>query len=327
MIPIPSKGVLTAIGGVLVYMYREELKQLLMCTCQYIIDYFCCIITIKHRTNEKLIYAINQELNDVFGLTTKKKIATDGLIKPNYKIANGQYKLCHNNKNIYLDISDDTTKLWVYGFSTDISFLQNYMDSIYQKYSTTENVIIYYTSEKNDWSYPIYRRPREIKRITAEMQKMLDDVEDFYKPETEKKYETQSKAYRRGYLVTGITGTGKSSIVEIITKKYNMSVYLLNLNSSEMTDSILINLVATIPPKSLLVLDEFHQQYDEIKKNNKIRISSGGILNAIDGPQRMSHGTIVILLANDISNLDDTFKTPLLRKGRIDMQYTFTEAL
>ena len=47
-------------------------------------------------------------------------------------------------------------------------------------------------------------------------------------------------------------------------------------------------------------------------------MSEGGILTAIDGPQRLSHGTIVIMTSNDIYEFTDNFKEALFRKGRVD---------
>ena len=47
-------------------------------------------------------------------------------------------------------------------------------------------------------------------------------------------------------------------------------------------------------------------------------MSEGGILTAIDGPQRLSHGTIVIMTSNDIYEFTDSFKEALFRKGRVD---------
>ena len=39
---------------------------------------------------------------------------------------------------------------------------------------------------------------------------------------------------------------------------------------------------------------------------------------AIDGPQRLSHGNIVIMTSNDTYKFTENFKDALLRKGRID---------
>src|SRR5581483_6355315 len=99
----------------------------------------------------------------------------------------------------------------------------------------------------------------------------------------------------------------KSAIPEVLAEKYGMSVYMVNLNSYDMSDAVLINLVANVPPNSIILFDEFDKQYEEILANHDIRISKNGILTAIDGPHRTSHGTLVIVAVNDATVLDAAF--------------------
>jgi hypothetical protein len=94
-----------------------------------------------------------------------------------------------------------------------------------------------------------------------------------------------------------------------------------------MTDTVLTNLVSSVPPYSVIVFDEMDKQYPTAKKNPNINLSDGGILTAIDGVQRLSYATIVIMIVNDINLLDITFRNQLLRHGRIDQSFTFTQIL
>jgi SpoVK/Ycf46/Vps4 family AAA+-type ATPase len=156
------------------------------------------------------------------------------------------------------------------------------------------------------------------------MQLFLNDVDNFFTSKEEKAYQQHSRPYKKGYLIEGAPGTGKTTVIEAVAMIHNMSIYMVNLNSAEMTDSVLINLIANVPPRSLIVFDEMDKQYEAIQKNQNIHLSTGGILNALDGPQRLSHGTIVVMIVNNLNKFDDDFRIPLLRPGRIDKVFQFT---
>lgn len=116
---------------------------------------------------------------------------------------------------------------------------------------------------------------------------------------------------------------GKSTIVEIIAMKYGRSVYSIILNNNNMTDANLINLINQIPPNSLIVFDEFEKQYEAFTNNPNVKISNGGILSAIDGLPRLSHGSIVLMIVNERSILPKKLIDPLLRIGRLDKSFVF----
>lgn len=307
--------------GALLYTYQSEIKQFVSATCKYIADQIESKIVIYSQHNEKLTYAIRSELSNLIGSESKSYIATDGLIKPNYKINNGSHKIMYQNFPIWITVQDDQIKIVSYFIHIDV--LKTFVDDIYTKHSTTENVLVFYLLDKQNWNYPIFRRPRQINQTTPEMQELLKDVADFTSNQTEQLYESQGIPYRRGYLIHGPCGTGKSTIVEKIAMIHNMTIYAAILNSEKMTDAVLINLVSTVPPRSVVVFDEMDKQYESIKLNKTVNLSTSGILSSLDGVQRLSYGTIVIIIANDINKFEDEFKIPLLRPGRIDMVFKF----
>lgn len=305
--------------GALLYTYQSEIKQLLSYTYKYIVECTESKIIVFTLGNEKLSYAIRSELSTL--TNSKTYVATDGFTNPNYKIANGSYKIFYRDTSIYIDISD--TQIEIYSYFTTVNKLKTFINDTYAKYSTTENVLVFYLLDKQSWNYPIFRRPRKINVITPEMEKFLADVAEFNSIQTEQSYETNGIPYRRGYLIEGEPGTGKSAIVEKVAMIYNMTIYTAILNSEKMTDAVLINLVSTVPPKSLILFDEMDKQYESIKSNPTVNLSISGILSALDGAQRLSFGTIVIIIVNNINKFEDKFKIPLLRKGRIDSVFKF----
>jgi ATP-dependent 26S proteasome regulatory subunit len=185
-----------------------------------------------------------------------------------------------------------------------------------------------YTSKGNKWDFPVIRRPTTFpeEKMTPEMAKTMDDIDKFHNHEEE--YRSRGIPYRRGYMLYGKTGTGKTTIIELTAKKYNKTLYSLNFNSKELDDTIIINLIASVPPNSIVVMDEIDKQIAALNKNKNKLISIGGILSAIDGPLRLSHCTMVIMTANTgnfLQNVDEA--NAMFRKGRIDRQIEFKTKL
>ncbi len=266
------------IAGFLIYLYREEIKNGIK------VLYNCMFaqLEIDIKLSPKSLFAIKEEI-------MKKKRnrynVIDGSQQPNYCVANGKYIVTYLNKWIFITKTD--TKINISILWRDIDFLMNFMNSIYRKYCAPDKVILFYNLDKGKWNFPVFRRPRKLENIkqTSDMKKVLDDVDQFLKNENEDEYKENGMPYRKGYLLEGPTGVGKSTIIEIVAMKHNKSVYLVFLNALNMTDALLINLISTIPPYSIIVIEEIEKQLETLKKNKNNMVSEGGILTALDGPQ------------------------------------------
>lgn len=357
---MPEIFTFAAVCGFVGLLYQQEIKHFFSDIYNYLLDSLTCSIIIDQKSSAtcRTIYSINNELKSKYESISTKKIAEDGTPEPNYRLPGGRYVLEHDGISIHVDVGESTTTLWCYlidptclrkhlnkiqkkycttknikvddlniRYSLDPDFLRKYLDIIYKKHNTTDNVIMSYLSEKNSWSLPTIRRPRKNIKMTSDMEKMYKDVYSFLMPGVEEDYERVGKPYRRGYLIYGPSGSGKTSMIEKIANEHSMAIYLVNFNSDGMTDSVLINLVANVPPRSVIVFDEMDKQYEAIKGNKNIHISTGGILTALDGIPRINHGNIIIIIANDITKFDPDFKTPLLRPGRIDVAFNFLTPL
>lgn len=205
----------------------------------------------------------------------------------------------------------------VYGYD---GILIDFVKDILTKHYIEKQVCMYYLSNNSKWQLPIVREARNVDKLipNKSMNKIFCDMIEFSKMEN--KYYDNGQPYRRGYLLYGKPGVGKSTIIEAIASFAKMDVFEVILNSKDMTDSVLINLVANVPPKSLIVFEELDMQLKSIKKNNTINVSESGILSAIDGPHRLAKGTIVIVTCNDPKNFTPNFKEKLVRPGRIDIE-------
>ena len=332
MFQFPKISAQTFFSGiaVLAVLFQEAAKNI---TKKISDDIFYKIyrdVKINKESSPKTVFAIRKYLE------TKnvefRYIGSDGYNKINYNIENGTYKLpieiLHKTSNHYLAAGDNVLEPVYYKFEDKCIYitvkssvsekeLHDYVDKIYKTYCVPEKITTYFTSNEDKWSFPIIRRSRDLGKIniTDKMQKVINNINEFIS--NERIYQRNGYPYKKGYLITGKPGTGKTTIIEHTAIKHNMCIYLVNLNSKNMTDSVLINLLSNVPPHSIIVFEEIDRQFETLNKNNNNYVSEGGILTAIDGPQRLSHGNIVIMTSNDTYEFTK-IKEALFRKGRID---------
>lgn len=289
-------------------------------------DYLYLTININIKSNPKCAYAILQELSKE-DTTINTLLMNDGNNNPIFKLPSGKYNISSDIGDIVVTINEKTISLVLLRLSSSMKDFKKYMKSLYKKYNNTSQIITFFTSDDDGWRFPIFRQPRlfTYEKLPQHMQLFLSDVNKFMSEEDN--YRCSGIPFRKGYLLYGIPGSGKSTSIELIAKEYNMSVYLVNLNSEKMTDTILINLISKIPPHSLLAFEEIDKQLETLAKNSNNKVSIGGLLTAIDGPHRLSYGSIVILTSNTDSFLNPSDKLALLRQGRIDVSFHFDQLL
>ncbi|KAL5223022.1 hypothetical protein ABZP36_027735 [Zizania latifolia] len=143
-------------------------------------------------------------------------------------------------------------------------------------------------------------------------------------------YERTGRAWKRGYLIHGPPGTGKSSLVAAISDHLRFDVYDLDLGGVR-SNTELRKLLIRMKSRSILLLEdvdcamvaarrrEAHGGHDGSRsstssKHQKVTLS--GLLNMVDGLWSSSgHERIVIFTTNHVDRLDQA----LLRPGRMDM--------
>uniref|UniRef100_A0A6C0C6D0 AAA+ ATPase domain-containing protein n=1 Tax=viral metagenome TaxID=1070528 RepID=A0A6C0C6D0_9ZZZZ len=324
-ITAPIVATAVTVGTYAICFHRQDIKYIYDMAKEYTMALISSSLVIDKEENYRTTYAIINELDETYANKVKKMMVTDGGARPNYKLVSGHYYINFENQRYHVYVTDD--KIEILGYFVNIETMKRILDEIYQKHNKTTNVLTFFLSADNIWTTPIFRRPRANMKMTADMNNMLADINKFYDIQTEEEYAKIGKPYRRGYFVHGPPGTGKTSILEKIAMCFDLGIYLINFNSTNMTDTNLINLVANVPMRSLIAIDEMDKQYDAIKQNKNVHISNGGMLTALDGPQRLSHGTIIVIIANDVANFDKNFYASLIRPGRIDAIFNFTELL
>ncbi|WWC93241.1 hypothetical protein V866_000074 [Kwoniella sp. B9012] len=84
--------------------------------------------------------------------------------------------------------------------------------------------------------------------------KILRDTRDFL--DGKAFYRKRGLPWRRGWLLYGLPGTGKTSLITALASQFNLQIYVINLGAKGIDDDELLKLVMSIPPKSILLFED-----------------------------------------------------------------------
>ncbi|OAA63264.1 mitochondrial chaperone BCS1 [Niveomyces insectorum RCEF 264] len=160
-----------------------------------------------------------------------------------------------------------------------------------------------------------------------EKKELLEDVESFLDPESRQWYSRRRIPYRRGYLLYGPSGTGKSSLSFSIAGCFHLDIY--NICLSNISEDDLQQAFKKLPEKCVVLLEDIDavsaaQSRAKGDVSRKYGMASRGkvslsvLLNAIDGVAS-PEGRVLIMTTNYLEKLDSA----LIRPGRVDKKVQF----
>ena len=143
--------------------------------------------------------------------------------------------------------------------------------------------------------------------------RLLADARSFL--QSQDWYAERGIPWRRGYLLYGPPGNGKTSLARSIASELEMDFGIVNLGDRWISDAVLMKLLAE-NSRSVLLLEDIDCIFE---KRDADQVSDGitfsGLLNALDGIGA-AEGRILFMTTNRIERLDSA----LIRPGRIDMK-------
>ncbi|KAJ7604290.1 P-loop containing nucleoside triphosphate hydrolase protein [Mycena polygramma] len=231
--------------------------------------------------------------------------------------------------------------------TSDKQILADLVECAKEKYvgHGASRVTVHLTSTTGTWAKSISKARRALSTLilpTDIKEMILADAREFLA--SEKWYNMAGIPHRRGYLLYGAPGTGKSSTIAAIAGELGLEIYFVSLASPGIDDYTLARLISDTPSRCILLLedidcafpsrDEFeddeeeeHQKKDQY--GNPVRrfgnmmppksaVTLSGLLNVLDSVSS-EEGRITFATTNHIANLD----AALIRPGRMDLKIKY----
>ncbi|KAG2225797.1 hypothetical protein INT45_007041 [Circinella minor] len=206
------------------------------------------------------------------------------------------------------------------------SIIQEWLDEYHEKKSGQLSVQKFRCDPWGNlgWNELCTKEPRSFESVVLKKNQKEEVLEDLMAFRTQKEWYVKTGIpYRRGYLLHGPPGTGKTSFIQSLASKVNMGVALISLTTA-MSDDDFVQALVDAPRNSIVVMEDIDHcsinDGDEVESKNKSekRVTATGLLNALDGVFS-PEGSLVFLTANDTTKL-----TPaLIRPGRVDVKVLF----
>ncbi len=177
----------------------------------------------------------------------------------------------------------------------------------------------YFRSDQyGDWIGEVIS-PRSLESVyhPAELiQDLIGDVRTYL--ESKKIYGELGMPYRRGYLLAGPPGTGKSSLILAIATNFKLPIYSVPLRGTEMTGERLLQLLSNCRKPSLIALEDVDCLKVATSRTSKSTdgLTMADLLNVIDGIGA-SEDRVLFMTANHPEKLD----VALTRAGRVDRKF------
>lgn len=202
-----------------------------------------------------------------------------------------------------------------------------------------------WTNRWGGWVPYSRRRPRPVATLFYSgdvPQRMLRDLQAWMGALGD--YAAQGQVHKRGYLLQGPPGNGKTTLVMWLAAQVGMDVALL---SCRVDDTKFLDLVSCLPRHTILILEDVDALFESVKtrtvpaplRESTVRfltvesapgaqaaqeaqaVSLSLLLNFLDG-MLSRDGQVVVLTTNFPEKLD----VALVRKGRADQTYTLGNA-
>jgi chaperone BCS1 len=216
----------------------------------------------------------------------------------------------------------ETITLTTFSRKNDLfeELIQDAMEDFLEK--TSDNTQIFTMGRWGSWEVAVRKKARDFDSVILDSkysEELYQDACNFFK-----KYDwywSHGIPYRRGYLLYGPPGCGKTSFISALAGKLKLDICLLNLSSGEIDDNQLNQRLHEAPPNSIILLEDIDSIFVDrnVKQPEESRrVTFGGLLNALDGVGSQE-GKLLFLTTNHIEKLD----AALIRPGRCDVKIEF----
>ncbi|KDR73505.1 hypothetical protein GALMADRAFT_251212 [Galerina marginata CBS 339.88] len=138
-------------------------------------------------------------------------------------------------------------------------------------------------------------------------------------------YADRGIPYRRGYLLHGPPGSGKTSFIQALAGTLSYDICVLNLSERGLADDKLFHLLSNAPERSFVLIEDidaaFNKRAQTSEDGYQSSVTFSGFLNALDGVAS-GEERIIFMTTNHVENLDPA----LIRPGRVDLSELIDDA-
>ncbi|KAH9496146.1 mitochondrial chaperone [Bulinus truncatus] len=177
----------------------------------------------------------------------------------------GSHYFWHNKNLIIVERNRDNKVMEVFETVTLTAFGRNrelFMNILSEARNlallSNEGQTVMYSAVGPEWrtlGYP--RRKRPLNSVILDKgvsERILDDIKGFIS--NSKWYIERGIPYRRGYLLYGPPGCGKSSYIMALAGAIDYSICVMNLSDKGMSDDRLTHLLTNAPEQSIILLED-----------------------------------------------------------------------
>ena len=169
------------------------------------------------------------------------------------------------------------------------------------------------------------KKPRSIESVILDQNlanELLEDARDFLR--SSEWYASVGIPYRRGYLLHGPPGCGKTSFCQALAGELKLDLCMLTLADKNLDDTALAENLREAPANSIVLLEDVDAVFVErsVQSDSKSSgVTFSGLLNAIDGVASQE-GRLFFMTTNHKEKLDPA----LIRPGRCDVKVELKRA-
>ena len=197
-----------------------------------------------------------------------------------------------------------------------------------------------YTNSGSYWRHVVFQHPATFESLAMEAERKQEIIDDLLVFSTaEEFYARIGRAWKRGYLLFGPPGTGKSTMIAAMANLLNYDIYDLELTAVK-DNTELRKLLIDTTSRSIIVIEDIDCSLDltgqrkkkkeegegdekdpklklpkEESETKQSQVTLSGILNFVDGLWSACKGErLIVFTTNFVEKLDPA----LIRKGRMD---------
>ncbi|PPQ89123.1 hypothetical protein CVT25_006495 [Psilocybe cyanescens] len=190
-----------------------------------------------------------------------------------------------------------------------------------------EGKLVIHTAWGTEWrpfGQPRLKRPlKSVVLAPGVAENIENDIKSFL--DRRQWYADRGIPYRRGYLLHGPPGSGKTSFIQALAGALSYDICVLNLSERGLADDKLFHLLSNAPERSFVLIEDidaaFNKRVQTSEDGYQSSVTFSGFLNALDGVAS-GEERVIFMTTNHVEKLDPA----LIRPGRVDLSELIDDA-